>query len=84
MARTGTLTAERILEATEEVLRRHGTAKATMVDVARALGVGHGSVYRYFRTKATLREAVTERSLDWTSASLSGTVSGIEAPEAKL
>ena len=31
------LTPERILEATEEVLRRFGLAKATVVDVARAL-----------------------------------------------
>src|SRR5919112_1071595 len=75
---------ERILEATEGVLRRHGPAKATVVDVARALGVGHGSVYRNFRTKAALREAVTERWLDRMSASLSGIVFGTEAPEAKL
>lgn len=67
-----TLTAERILEATEEVLRRHGPAKATVVDVARALGVSHGSVYRHFRTKAALREAVTKRWLDRTSEALSG------------
>ena len=53
------LTPERILEATEEVLRRYGPAKATVVDVARALGVSHGSVYRHFPTKAALREAVT-------------------------
>ncbi|MET8613436.1 MULTISPECIES: TetR family transcriptional regulator [Streptomyces] len=65
-----TLTAERILEATEEVLRRHGPAKATVVDVARALGVSHGSVYRHFRTKAALREAVTKRWLDRTSEKL--------------
>jgi AcrR family transcriptional regulator len=61
------LTAERILAATEEVLRRHGPAKATVVDVARALGVSHGSVYRHFRTKAALREAVTKRWLDRTT-----------------
>ncbi|GKQ36371.1 TetR family transcriptional regulator [Streptomyces sp. A012304] len=67
-----TLTAERILEATEEVLRRHGPAKATVVDVARALGVSHGSVYRHFRTKAALREAVTKRWLDRTSQALAG------------
>jgi AcrR family transcriptional regulator len=84
MARTGPLTTERILEATEEVLRRRGPAKATVVDVARALGVSHGSVYRHFRTKAALREAVTECWLDRTSTSLSGIVSGTEAPEAKL
>lgn len=76
-SRQGTLTPERILEATEEVLRRHGPAKATVVDVARALEVSHGSVYRHFRTKAALREAVTQRWLDRTSARLETIV---EAP----
>lgn len=57
------LTAERILSAAEEVLRRYGPAKATVVDVARALGVSHGSVYRHFPSKAALRDAVTERWL---------------------
>lgn len=66
-----TLTAERILETTEEVLRRYGPAKATVVDVARALGVSHGSVYRHFRTKAALREAVTQRWLGQAHAELS-------------
>lgn len=54
------LTPERILEAAEEVLRRYGPAKATVVDVARALGVSHGSVYRHFASKAALRDAVAE------------------------
>src|SRR5262249_7191685 len=57
------LTPERILEAAEDVLRRFGPAKATVVDVARALGVSHGSVYRHFPSKAALRDAVTERWL---------------------
>ena len=61
------LTPERILDATEEVLRRFGPAKATVVDVARALGVSHGSVYRHFPSKAALRDAVTER---WLAKSL--------------
>ncbi|MEU2334597.1 TetR family transcriptional regulator [Streptomyces sp. NPDC006654] len=78
------LTAERILEATEEVLRRHGPAKATVVDVARALGVSHGSVYRHFRTKAALRAAVTKRWLDRTSAALSGILAEDRAPEDRL
>ncbi|WP_314172359.1 TetR/AcrR family transcriptional regulator [Streptomyces winkii] len=64
------LTPERILEATEDVLRRYGPGKATVVDVARALGVSHGSVYRHFRTKAALRGAVTQRWLDRTSERL--------------
>lgn len=65
-----TLTADRILEAAEDVLRRFGPAKATVVDVARALGVSHGSVYRHFPSKAALRDAVTERWLARVSAPL--------------
>lgn len=80
-----TLTAERILEATEEVLRRHGPAKANVVDVARALGVSHGSVYRHFRTKAALREAVTKRWLDRTTAVLAEIVAAPALePEARV
>jgi AcrR family transcriptional regulator len=57
------LTPERILDAAEEVLRRFGPAKATVLDVARSLGVSHGSVYRHFSSKAALRDAVAERWL---------------------
>ena len=64
------LTPERILEATEEVLRRFGLAKATVVDVARALDVSHGSVYRHFPSKASLRQAVAKRWLDRANAPL--------------
>ena len=58
------LTPERILEVTEDVLRRFGLAKATVVDVARALDVSHGSVYRHFPSKASLRQAAAKRWLD--------------------
>jgi AcrR family transcriptional regulator len=64
------LTPERILEVTEDVLRRFGLAKATVVDVARALDVSHGSVYRHFPSKASLREAVAKRWLDRVSSPL--------------
>lgn len=60
---TEALTAERILEAAEDTLRRFGPAKTTVVDVARSLGVSHGSVYRHFPSKAALRDAVAERWL---------------------
>jgi AcrR family transcriptional regulator len=58
------LTPERILEAAEDVLRRFGPEKATVVDVARALGVTHASVYRHFASKAALRDAVVRRWLE--------------------
>ena len=64
------LDAETILAATEEVLRRYGPAKATVVDVARALGVSHAAVYRHFPSKAALREAVTRRWADRAYAGL--------------
>ena len=69
MSETG-LTPDRILDAAEETLTRFGPAKTTVVDVARALGVSHGSVYRHFASKAALRDAVTERWLDRVSAPL--------------
>ena len=61
---TQPLTRETILDAAEEVLRRYGPAKASVIDVARALDVSHGSVYRHFSSKAALRDAVTERWLE--------------------
>lgn len=64
------LSRERILDAAEEVLRRYGPAKTTVVDVARALGVSHGTVYRHFASKAALRDAVAERWLARISAPL--------------
>jgi AcrR family transcriptional regulator len=64
------LTPEAILDTAEEVLRRYGPAKASVVDVARALDVSHGSVYRHFPSKAALRDAVTERWLDRVSSPL--------------
>jgi AcrR family transcriptional regulator len=57
------LTAEAILDAAEEVLRRYGPGKTAVVDVAKALGVSHGSVYRHFPSKVALRDAVAERWL---------------------
>ena len=64
------LTPDRILEKTEDVLRRFGLAKATVVDVARALDVSHGSVYRHFPSKASLRDAVVKRWLERSNAPL--------------
>lgn len=58
-----TLTRDRVLDAAEETLRRFGPGKTTVVDVARALGVSHGTVYRHFASKAELLDAVLGRWL---------------------
>jgi AcrR family transcriptional regulator len=78
------LTPERILDVTEDVLRRFGLAKATVVDVARALDVSHGSVYRHFSSKASLREAVAKRWLDRVSSPLAKIADGSGPAPARL
>jgi AcrR family transcriptional regulator len=84
MNETVVLTPERILDVTEDVLRRFGLAKATVVDVARALDVSHGSVYRHFPSKASLREAVAKRWLDRVSAPLAKIADGSGPAPARL
>ena len=60
------LTLDRIVSAAEDVLRRFGPAKATVVDVARALGVSHAAVYRHVATKAELRDLFVGRRAEAT------------------
>jgi AcrR family transcriptional regulator len=52
------------------VIRRFGPSKATVVDVARALGVSHTAVYRHIATKAELRDLVVGRWVEATMPSL--------------
>ena len=84
MTETLILTREQILDVTEDVLRRFGLAKATVVDVARALDVSHGSVYRHFPSKASLREAVAKRWLDRANAPLAKIAEGSGPAPARL
>jgi len=53
-----------ILYAAEALLRRHGPDKLTVTDVAAAMGMTHGNVYRHFSSKAELRAAVVEQWLE--------------------
>ncbi|MFE1245250.1 TetR family transcriptional regulator [Fictibacillus sp. NPDC058756] len=70
----GPLTREQILDTTEQVLRRFGLEKTSVVDVARAIGVSHGTLYRHFPSKAALKEAVAERWLHEVSAPLAAII----------
>ena len=80
MRTSGPLDAETILSATEEVLRRHGPAKATVVDVGRALGVSHAAVYKHFPSKTALREAVSRRWLNRDRDALAAIAGDAELP----
>ena len=77
------LDADTILSTTEEVLRRHGPAKATVVDVARALGVSHTAVYKHFPSKQALREAVTRRWLSRDRDTLAAIAGDVKIPPAR-
>ncbi len=78
------LTRERILDAAEDVVRRFGPAKATVVDVARALGVSHAAVYRHVATKAELRDLVVGRWVEATMGSLRTIAAGSGPAPARL
>ncbi|GGG72854.1 TetR family transcriptional regulator [Paenibacillus radicis (ex Gao et al. 2016)] len=74
MANDQVLTKEAILDAAEQVLRRYGPDKTSVVDIAKALQVSHGTLYRHFPSKTALREAVTER---WLQQSVAEPLSAI-------
>lgn len=81
-ADASTDTRARILDAAVEQLRRHGLAKTGVVDVARALGVSHAAIYRYFGSKAELLDAVAARWLGSVAAPLDAIAASEEpAPE---
>ncbi|OMD72204.1 TetR family transcriptional regulator [Paenibacillus odorifer] len=71
------LSKENILDAAEQVLRRFGPDKTSVVDVAKVLKVSHGTLYRHFSSKSALREAVTER---WLQYNISEPLKNISEP----
>jgi len=54
---------ERILEVAKEAFARHG-ANASLDEIARQVGVGPGTLYRHFPTRAELLQAVYRAELE--------------------
>lgn len=52
------LTTQKILDAARAHVRRFGEAKTNVVDIARALGTSHTTIYRHFRSKAEVFDAI--------------------------
>jgi AcrR family transcriptional regulator len=73
MPRTG-LTQDELrraaLDAAEAAIRRYGIDKSRLVDVAKELGVSHSALYKLFRDKDALMDAVSDRWLQDTEADL--------------
>src|SRR5499425_3078222 len=57
------LTAEKILDAAGDQVRRFGEAKTNVVDIARALGTSHTTIYRHFRSKAEVFDALVAAAM---------------------
>lgn len=58
-----TLTSEKILDAARDQVRRFGEAKTNVVDIARALGTSHTTIYRHFRSKADVFDAIVSATM---------------------
>jgi AcrR family transcriptional regulator len=59
--RTSEETRELILATAEAHLRRYGYSRTTVSEIARACKMSHANVYRFFKTKADVMEAVVEQ-----------------------
>lgn len=64
------LTENKIMNAGEDVLRRFGPEKVNLSDVAKQLSVTHAAIYKYFRNKNSLWDAIAERWLSRVSKPL--------------
>ncbi|MBW4599342.1 MAG: TetR family transcriptional regulator [Calothrix sp. FI2-JRJ7] len=63
-------TRDLILATAEAHLRRFGYARTTVSEIARACGMSHANVYRFFKTKADIIDAVVARALGDTEKAL--------------
>jgi len=71
---------ERILDAAEVMLRRHGAEKANVVDIARLMEMSHGNIYRHFPSKKAILDAVAMRWLEAVSSPLEKIANEPEQP----
>lgn len=54
---------DRILDTAAEQVRRFGDAKTNVVDIAKAMGLSHSAIYRYFRSKSDIFDALAARTM---------------------
>lgn len=54
---------DRILDTAAEQVRRFGEAKTNVVDIAKAMGLSHSALYRHFRSKADIFDALAARTM---------------------
>lgn len=57
-------TRQDVLDMAEKVFREKGFSGATIADIAEALGMSPANVFKHFRSKAALAEAIAERHVE--------------------
>ncbi|MGH2586879.1 MAG: TetR/AcrR family transcriptional regulator [Dehalococcoidia bacterium] len=75
---------QRILATARALFDRHGVDAVTMHDIARAAGVGQGTLYRRYAHKGRLCQALLEDSLDGLCLDLAAIVDAHPAAEPTL
>ncbi len=81
---TATPAADRILDAADRLLVRRGYRKMTVDDLARAAGIGKGTVYLSFESKADVALACIDRMSQRVLARLEAIAAMDDAPEHRL
>lgn len=71
---------DEIIDAATTVFARDGFACADLQDVADAIGVGKGTLYRYFPTKDQMFQAAVDRVMTNMRASINAAVAGVDQP----
>ncbi|MBP0652270.1 helix-turn-helix transcriptional regulator, partial [Mycobacterium tuberculosis] len=56
-------TRARIIEAAHRLFRQYGSAKTTVVDIARSCRMSAANVYRFFPSKAAITETICQMVL---------------------
>jgi AcrR family transcriptional regulator len=73
-----------MLDAAQELMRRHGAAKVTVTDIAARCGMSQSNAYRYYASRNALFEALGQRCFADIQAALEAVAAGKEDPAAKL
>jgi len=73
-----------ILHAAWGMIRHYGFTKTTIDDIAKRAGVGKGTVYLHFESKADIMLALTELTNDRIAGDLERMASGSGSPEGRL
>ncbi|WP_126976630.1 TetR family transcriptional regulator [Frigidibacter oleivorans] len=54
---------DHILKTARDLIRRFGGAKTNVVDIAQAMGLSHSAIYRHFRSKADIFDALAAATM---------------------